>query len=170
MKNKKINSLTETALLTALIFVSTKLINIPTPVGGVINLVDAVILTISLLVSRRSAVFASGIGSFISELLSPYAIFAPATLLIKSLMAFTSNTLFHKLKYHENIKILIAFISAEIIMIVGYFIYQAFFLSLGIYTASLDIINNITQASISIVFAIILYKALKPLFKWNKGS
>ena len=165
MKNKKIKQLTEAALLTSLVFVATKLVNIPTPVGGVINLVDAVILTISLLVSRRSAVLSSGIGSFLSELFSAYAIFAPATLIIKSLMAFTSNTLFNKLKYSENIKILIAFVSAELIMIIGYFIYQAFFLSLGIYTASLDIINNISQASISIIFAFILYKALKPLFK-----
>ena len=98
MKNKKIKQLTEAALLTSLVFVATKLVNIPTPVGGVINLVDAVILTISLLVSRRSAVLSSGIGSFLSELFSAYAIFAPATLIIKSLMAFTSNTLFNKLK------------------------------------------------------------------------
>lgn len=163
MKSKDI---TQIALFTALVFISTKLINIPTAIGGVINLSDSIILTISLISTRYKATIASGLGSFIAEVFSPYAVFAPATLIIKSSMAFVANTIFNsKIILNETVKIIIAFICAELIMILGYFIFQAFFLNLGVYTASLDIVNNIIQASASIVISLSLYKAITKVFK-----
>ncbi len=156
MRNKT-NLITQNAILVAIVFISVKMINIPTAIGGVINLSDSVILTISLIASTSSATLSSGLGSFIAEVMSPYAIFAPATLIIKGLMAFVSSTINKKVHIkNKYVHILVGFIAAEIIMIIGYFIFQAYFLDLGVYVASLDIINNVIQATLSIITAFIL--------------
>lgn len=155
--HSKTKELTTCALLVALVFVATKAINIPTAIGGVINLADSIILVIAVLESKRKAAFIAGSGSFIAEFFSPYAIFAPATLVIKASMGFVVSFIYNsKLIKQRHLKMLFAFIVAELMMISGYFIYQAFFLNLGVYTASLDIISNVVQASASIIIAFVL--------------
>lgn len=157
ISQSKTKHLTMMSLYVALVFVATKAINIPTAVGGVINLADSIILVISIKESKRSSAFIAGTGSFIAEFFSPYAIFAPATLVIKATMGFIASLIYksNSIK-NKHIKMLTAFIIAESIMIFGYFIYQAFFLNLGMINASLDIVNNIIQAFASIVIAFTL--------------
>lgn len=170
MKKNKTSNIALNSIFVALIFISAQLINIPTAIGGVINVTDSIILLSSIILTRNNATLVSGTGAFMAEIISPYAIFAPATLIIKSSMAFVANTLFNKLNIkNEVIRMLISFTVAELIMISGYFIYQAFFLQLGIYVASLDIVNNIIQAIASIVIAIFLAKLVKPIFNQTKA-
>ncbi len=156
-KHFKTKEMTKSAILIALVFVAVKLVNIPTAIGGVINLSDSLILLISVYESKHSSVLIAGTGSFLAEFFSPYAIFAPATLIVKSLMAYVSSVISKsQLIKNKNLRRLCAFSIAESIMIVGYFIYQAFFLNLGVITASLDIVNNLIQAVASIIIAFIL--------------
>lgn len=170
MKKNKTSNIALNSIFVALIFISAQLINIPTAIGGVINVTDSIILLSSIILTRNNATLVSGTGAFMAEIISPYAIFAPATLIIKSSMAFVANTLFNKLNIkNEVIRMLISFTVAELIMISGYFIYQAFFLQLGIYVASLDIVNNIIQAIASIVIAILLVKLVTPIFNQAKA-
>lgn len=170
MKKNKTSNIALNSIFVALIFISAQLINIPTSIGGVINVTDSIILLSSVILARNNATLVSGTGAFMAEIISPYAIFAPATLIIKSSMAFVANTLFNKLNIKkEVIRMLLSFTVAELIMISGYFIYQAFFLQLGVYVASLDIVNNIIQAIASIVIAIILVKLVTPIFNREKA-
>lgn len=168
MKQKTTRNITFNGLLIALVFISAKIINIPTAIGGVINLSDSIILTISLLTTSANAAFIAGTGAFIAEFFSAYAIFAPATLVIKALMAYISNKIYfsNAIKSKQALMI-IAFTCAESIMIIGYFLYQAFVLNLGVATASLDIINNFIQAGASIIIAILISNIIKNL-KFNK--
>lgn len=168
MKTKTTRNITTNGLLIALVFISAKAINIPTAIGGVINLSDSIILTISLITTATNAAFIAGIGAFIAEFFSAYAIFSPATLVIKSLMAYISNKIyFSKIIKNNQVLMILAFVAAESIMIIGYFLYQAFVLNLGIATASLDIVNNLIQAGASIIIATLLFNIIKN-FKFIK--
>lgn len=75
-----------TGLMTALVFLSTSVIKIPT-INGYIHLGDGFIFLSVLLLGPFYGAFASGAGSMLSDLLSPYAQWALPTLIIKSLMA-----------------------------------------------------------------------------------
>lgn len=161
MDNYRIRKLTKNALLISIVIVSAKVINIPTPIGGVINISDSIILCISLLLSTQEAVLISSSGAFIAEVFSPYAIFAPATLLIKGCVAFISSTL--NKRFNKDLKttlIILIFLFAESFMILGYLIFQAYFLGLGLAVASLDLVNNLIQAGASTIIGFLLYKAL----------
>jgi len=75
-----------TGLMTALVFLSTSIIKIPT-INGYIHLGDGFIFLSALLLGPFYGAFASGVGSMLSDILSPYAQWAIPTLIIKSLMA-----------------------------------------------------------------------------------
>lgn len=72
--------------MTALVFLATSVIKIPT-VNGYIHLGDGFIFLSVLFLGPVYGAFASGIGSMLSDLLSPYAHWALSTFIIKSLMA-----------------------------------------------------------------------------------
>ena len=162
MKNYQTKQLVQTSLYIALVFIAAQVINIPTAIGGVINLVDAMILTIALLTTKQNAALIGATGSFLAEILSPYVIYAPATFVIKGLMGFMTNLSFNRLRFeNETLRMLVSFALAETIMIVGYFIYQAFILNFGIIVAASDIVNNLIQAGASILIALVLSKILR---------
>lgn len=84
--NSKLKKIILTGLMTALVFLSTSIIKIPT-VNGYIHLGDGFIFLSTLLLGPVYGAFASGVGSMLSDILSPYAQWAIPTLIIKSLMA-----------------------------------------------------------------------------------
>lgn len=75
-----------TGLMTSLVFLSTSVIKIPT-LNGYIHLGDGFIFLSTLLLGPFYGAFASGAGSMLADILSPYAQWAIPTLIIKSLMA-----------------------------------------------------------------------------------
>ena len=86
MKLEKTLKLTYTAMLTAMVCVATMLIRIPTMVGYT-NLGDGFILLSAFLFGPFYGAVAGGIGSMLADILSGYAFYAPATLVIKGLIA-----------------------------------------------------------------------------------
>lgn len=164
MKNKT-KSIVINAFIATLIFVSTKVINIPTVIGGVINFGDAIILFSATFLSTPNIILSAAIGSSLADFFSPFAIYTPATLIIKSLLAFISSSLYKKSKNHNLLPLLSYFLVAESIMVIGYFIFEAYILGFGSIVASYEIINNTIQAIASSLLAILLYKSLKQLTK-----
>ncbi len=168
INNNKTKDIVINALFIAIIFVAAKIINIPTAYGGVINMADSVILSLSLVSTLQMATFNSAAAPFLAELFSPYAIYAPATLIIKGLMGFISHFIFYKTSFKsQQLRMIISFTCAELIMIIGYFIYQAYILQFGVIIAGLDIINNLIQASVSILAATIISNIL---LKYTSGN
>ena len=84
MKTKKI---VLSALLASLVCVATMLIKIPSPLKGYLNLGDCVVLLSGWVLSPVYGFLTAGIGSALADIFSGYIIYAPATFVIKGLMA-----------------------------------------------------------------------------------
>ena len=88
MKQKNIQNLVIAALFAAIICVATFVVKIPSPAtNGYLNLGDCFVLLAGFLLNPLYAVLAAGIGSALADVLAGYAQYAPATFIIKALMA-----------------------------------------------------------------------------------
>ena len=74
-------------MLAALCCVATMIIKIPSPLKGYLNLGDCVVLLSGWLLGPAYGFAAAGIGSALADIFSGYVIYAPATFIIKGLMA-----------------------------------------------------------------------------------
>jgi len=147
-----------TSMFTAIIFIATYFLQIPAFTGS-INCGDGIILITSLWLGFDS-ILAAALGSAISDILSGYAIYAPATLIIKALMAFAATWLLRVINKRVLGRIL-AFCTAEAIMICGYFLFDMFFY--GITGAMFNIGSNSIQAAIAVFLGMLLSAIQNPL-------
>ncbi len=162
MKQKK--SITKkivlTALFTALIMVATLFIRIPLPFGYV-NLGDGFIFLAAFLLGPFWGTLAAGLGSATADAFG-YIIYAPATLVIKSAMAFAAW-----LAYQALVKIIrspfwseiIAGVLGALVMAFGYFVFECFLLS-SVELAAVGLPWNLLQGGIGIVVAAIISRVL----------
>lgn len=144
------------ALLAALVCVATMLIKVPSPFKGYINLGDGAVLLSAWILPPAYGALAAGIGSMLADILSGYAIYAPATLAIKALVALTAYFT-HKL-FSKRIKPLPSKILsgalAEAVMIAGYFIFEG--LMYGFSPSLVNIPANAVQAGAGTVTGVTL--------------
>ena len=160
--NKDLKKLTFSAFLITLTFILTRYFSIPTLIGGHINVGDSMVLLSGLIMGPVYGAIAAAIGSALADLFSPFAIYTLATFIIKGLVAVTVANLFITLKkFNLKLKIIISSIIAEIIMVVGYFVFEAFVLEFGVIVAGYEIINNLIQAGVSVILATIIYIPLR---------
>ena len=148
------------AVFAALICASTFVIKIPSPLQGYINLGDCFVLLASWMLIRRLGVLSSAVGSALADLIAGYAIFAPATFIIKGLMALVCYHCFKAVKKNAQtgVAAIVSGIAAECVMMLGYFIYESFLY--GIKAASAGIPFNAIQGAVCIVPACLLYNML----------
>ena len=74
-------------MLAALTCIATMVIKIPSPLNGYLNLGDCVVLLAGWMLSPVYGFLAAGVGSALADLFSGYVVYAPATFVIKGLMA-----------------------------------------------------------------------------------
>lgn len=129
MTENKTRTIILTALLAALTTVATMVIRIPTPTLGYIHLGDGMVLICGILLGPWLGAVAAGIGSMLADLFAGAVAYMPGTLVIKALTALVGGWLYHRMAGHAGLRtpmrVAIAGIPAEIIMVVGYFIYEA---------------------------------------------
>ena len=161
MKNNT-KRLTTCAIFAAIICVVTTFVAVPAPAIGNVNLGDIFILCAAWLLGPLGAVSA-GIGACLADLFSGFAIYAPATLVIKTLMAlvcYYTYVCFEKVIKYQFIPRLISAILAECVMVLGYFVYESFIY--GVTAAVASIPFNLIQSSICLVIgtacSILLFK------------
>ncbi len=177
-----------TALFTALTFVATFFIKIPTPTMGYIHPGDAFVLLAGIFLGPLYGGFAAGFGSMLSDLAGGYLLYAPATFIIKAAVAaLVQPALFRlkKLSGRQNhlLPVVSGSILSEILMVLGYFVYEIFLLaftasssltnaslSSGIAAAASGIPFNIIQAAFGVVLVAVLYPILLPLWKKNQAT
>ena len=148
---KQTKKLTTCAIFAAIICVVTTFVAVPAPAIGNINLGDIFILCSAWLLGPLGAV-ASGLGACLADLFSGFAIYAPATLVIKALMALACYYLF--VLFEKAIKIqtvarVLSAIIAEAVMVLGYFAYES--IIYGVTAAVASIPFNLIQGSICMV-------------------
>ncbi len=114
-----------TALLVALIFIGTYAIQIPMPFsqGGLIHAGDLVFFTVCLLFPPKQAALAGAFGMGLFDLLSPYAIWAPFTFVIRLVMGFVISTIAQD--SDKFIRQALALIVGLPILIGGYYVAEA---------------------------------------------
>ena len=144
------------AMMTALACVATMIIKIPSPVKGYINLGDCSVLLCGWLLSPVWGFWAAGLGSALADVLSGYVIYGPATFLIKGLMALVAHYGYAllKAKCGSLTSKILSGIAAEMVMLVGYFLFAGMLYGFG--PAVLNIPANAVQGIAGIMIGIIL--------------
>ena len=128
MTSKKTRTIVLTALLAALTTVATMVIRIPTPTLGYIHLGDGLVLICGILLGPGLGAVAAGVGSMLADLFAGAVAYMPGTLVIKALTAAVGGWLYHHAAGHGKmntpVRVALAGIPAEIVMVAGYFVYE----------------------------------------------
>lgn len=146
------------ALLASLVCVATMLIKIPSPLKGYLNLGDCVVLLSGWVLSPVYGFLTAGIGSALADIFSGYIIYAPATFVIKGLMAVTAYFVFKLIskKAKNTISKIISGTLAEILMVVCYFLFEGFMY--GFIPSAVNIPANAMQGVAGLILGILLVR------------
>lgn len=144
------------ALTAAATFV---VIPIPSMTNGYVNAGDALVVLGAFLLGPGLGAVAAAIGSTLTDILYGYFIYAPATFIIKGLMALAAGYILLRLSKKQNVlPAILAAVVAEIIMVAGYFGYEALIYGFGGALGAL--VGNAVQAAFAVVASVALYGAL----------
>ncbi len=190
MKNlKNTQLLVSAALLAALTYVATTVFRFPTPTFGYVHIGDGFVLLTGFLLGPVTGGLSAGIGSALSDLLGGYAVWAPGTFVIKFLTALTAALVLRgftgKDKRHPNpLQTALSGLMGEAVMILGYFLYNIFMLTVinagvsevTLYAAAAESLAeipfNAVQGAFGVVISAILLPALSriPLIRMLSES
>ena len=148
---QKIKLIALTGIFTAIVYLLTAYLHIPSHTGYT-HIGDGFIYISACLLPLPYAAFVGGVGAMLADCLSGFAIWAPASVVIKVLavMFFTSKK--EKIITFKN---LLALIPASILCVGGYYLYDA--LIIGNFVSALaGIPGYITQSVLSSAFFIVL--------------
>jgi len=161
--NKKVQKIVLTALLAALVCVATLVIQIPSPLGGYVNLGDALIILASAFLSPIYAFFAAAIGSALADVFLGYMVYAPATFVIKGLMALVTSIIIRKaFKDKAFLGTVVGGFTGEVIMVAGYYVFEGFLYDF------ISVLVNVPFNAIQGCAGLVLGTLLVGLFNTNK--
>lgn len=152
MRNKKLAKMVTTAMFTAMIFVLTRFVSVPVATGYV-HFGDALIYLVASVLGGPWAFFAGAAGGALADIASGWVSYAPATLIVKALIAIP-----FVLCYKKNERIVtplsaVLTIPAGLITVGGYFIAD---LIIDKAYAFVNIPGNLIQAAGSAVLFIVM--------------
>ena len=134
---------------------------IPVPAtAGYIHLGDAVLLVAVWLLGPLDGTLAAGIGSALADIFSGYVIYAPATFVIKSVVALISALvcrLLLKIIKSKLLRYSISAIAAELFMVLGYFLYELWMYGSGALAA---VPANCMQGGFAVVAGVLIIRLL----------
>lgn len=164
MENNKTKKIVMAAMFSALCCVATMIIKIPSPLKGYLNLGDCIVLLSGFMLSPVYAFLAAGIGSALADIFAGYVVYAPPTFIIKGVMALIAYfgfKILHK-KAGVTLSRVISGIVAEIVMVLGYFVFEGFMY--GFTPSAVNIPANALQGIAGIIFGVILAKIFDKSF------
>lgn len=146
------------ALLAALTCVATMMIKIPSPLKGYLNLGDCVVLVAGWILSPTYGFLAAGLGSAMADVFSGYLTYAPATFVIKGLMALIAcyGHQFLCERMGNLSSSLVSGLVAEIMMVLGYYVFEGFLY--GFIPSIVNIPANGVQGIAGLIMGILLMK------------
>jgi uncharacterized membrane protein len=147
-------------MMTAIVFVLTRVIQLPTPVVGYIHLGDVGIFFSALAFGPLVAAVAGGLGTALADLTSPYAQWAIFSLLIHGAQGWVAGWLVIKL--HGLKGIVVAAVAGCVIVVAGYLL--AGTILVGFAAALTEIPLNTIQAATGAVVSIPLYAAIRQAY------
>ena len=154
------------ALLASLTCVATMIIKIPSPLKGYINIGDCVVLLAAWSLSPLYGFLAAGLGSALADIFSGYVVYAPATFLIKGVMALIAccGVKILSKKAKSFTAQIISAAAAEIWMGIGYFLFEG--VLYGFAPAAVNIPANCIQGLAGLILGCVLVR----FFEKNKIS
>ncbi len=166
----KTKDLVETALLTALVFVSTAFINIKLPIlssGGLVHLGNVMLFTSALLFGKKKGAVSGALGMGLFDLTSGWALWAPFTFVIRGLMGYIIGSIaYSKNRNGESLIVnAIAIVIAGMWMIAGYYVTEIILYGNWVSPAA-SIPGNITQLVVGLIIGLPLSKILKRYIKY----
>ena len=164
--DNKTRQLVVTALMICLIVLGTLLFRLPVPMTqGYIHLGDTMICLGVMLLSKRNAAAAAGIGSAMADILGGFAFWAPWSLVIKFAMAYTAGFIIEKRTLKRNssegrsLLYITALTAGGLVMCAGYLIAER--LMYGSWAAAFIALPwNFGQFTAGIVFSLLISHAL----------
>lgn len=150
-----------TALLAAMTCAATLVLVVPSPAGGYMNPGDAVVLLGAFLLGPVGGAAAGGIGAALADLLAGYALYVPATLVIKALMGLAAGLLWRLARRRlPRLGLVLCGIAAEGIMAAGYWLYDGLLLR-SLTGAAAGIPSDLIQAAFGVAAGTLLTAALR---------
>ena len=147
--NKHLLKITTTAVMIAFTCVLTMAVRIPSPTKGYLNLGDLSVLLSGWLLGPIYGSIAGGVGSALADLFAGYPVYVPGTLLVKAAMALIVSSVPARVKRdgesRPRLGFMIASVAAEVVMVAGYYLYEAVFIGEGFAAAVAGVPGNIAQ-------------------------
>ncbi len=161
MKTKEIVFLgTLIALVTASTYIR---IHIPIGTGGLIHIGTLTMFIIALRFGARYGAIASGVGMALFDILSEWVIWAPGTLVVRLIAGFVIGKVALSSKGQGELlsKNILALIAGGVIIVVGYFVFEALIIGTG-WGAVASIPGNLAQIAIGF-FALFILPSIPKL-------
>lgn len=155
-----------TAMMTAMVMIATTFFKVPNAMGY-IHLGDGFVLLAAIILPKKYACFAGGVGAGLADIYGGYAVWAPWTLVIKIVMVLIVQLFFDFLTKRASngkhiAKIagipfaeLFAYVLAVLWTVSGYYIAQGFISGNWIAPVA-DVPGNVLQAAVGSVIAILV--------------
>lgn len=161
MKDEKTRKLVYLALFTALTTAATMVVRVPSPTGGYVNAGDAVVLLCAFVLGPVPGAVAAGIGSALADIFGSYFLYAPATLVIKGLTALVAGLLLRGVAQLHPLRAVLSGIAGEAVMVGGYYVFEAVFITNSWVGALVEIPGNLVQAAFGVAAGTALLFALR---------
>lgn len=156
--NTKTKKLVMASLMAAIACVATMIIKIPSPLHGYLNLGDCVVLAAGWMLSPTYGFLAAGLGSGLADVFSGYVLYAPATFVIKGIMAliaFFGYRILGKRLGSLPARILSG-IAAECVMVLGYLVFEGFLY--GFAPSLVNVPANGVQGLAGLILGVVLMR------------
>lgn len=155
MKTEKIKLMCITGVFVAIVYIFTAYFHIPSHTGYT-HIGDGFIYIAACILPLPYAVATGAVGALLADCLSGFAIWAPASVIIKSLTVLCFSSKNEKIVCLRNI---LALIPAWFVCIFGYYLYES--IITGNFIAPLaGIMGYITQCALSSILFVVLGSAL----------
>lgn len=146
--NNKTKKMCLSAMLAALTCVATLVVSIQIPAtGGYINMGDCMVLISGWLLGPVYGFASAAIGSSLADIILGYVAYAPATFVIKGLMAVAAYLVYKIISGGKNsiFARIASAVAAEFVMVFGYYLFESV-MYYGFVGASAGIPSNLLQA------------------------
>jgi uncharacterized membrane protein len=154
-----------TAVMTALVAVATFIVRVPNAMGGYFNFGDVAIFAVASTFGPLVSGFSGGVGSAIADAIG-FPIFVIPTLIIKGIEGLVAGLISNRKSLRRDV---LAVVVAGCLMIVGYFVVEAYVLDWGIGGALSEVPGNIVQVIVGGVVGVpishVIRKRLPPILK-----
>lgn len=160
--SQRVKDMVQIALMIAITYLSASFLQIPYGMGGVVQLGDSVIFITAMLFGTRQAVISGAIAMTMFDAFSPYAAYAPYTLVIKAVMALIIGLIANSgnAKGNSIVKNVIGVILAGAWGVAGYFGAEVIMYQ-NILAAARNMLGNVIQAATSGTIALVIFPILK---------